>query len=341
MEGTALMTGLRKWALGIAMVLAGATLICLALIPGLFSVAPKFSDLTTKFKPEMTAATVAQLRTDLSALSAAQTQFTTEAVPALATELGMTPTQLQATMQQQFPATSAGMAAVPGITAQFNQVLTVMDSQLGNFAQADSIPTSSISPSTIPWVLVVVGALLIVCGVFIRRWWRAGVALVIGALLIAVPLALSLPGKATAADAMNTQMTPLFTAQTVASAQQSMATMEAMGVEMQTKLIPTLAQMLNTTPAQLEATLAAGFPALGASLTSLSTSLGQFDKLVAAYDGSLADYNAIHTTQFTPIINTILATGGFVLLVGLLGAAELVWRRQAAPAAVPATVPAS
>ncbi len=186
-----------------------------------------------------------------------------------------------------------------------------------------------------------VGALLIACGVFLRWWWRAGVALLIGALMIAVPLALSLPGKATAADAMNTQMTPIFTAQTVASAQQSMATMEAMGVEMQTKLIPTLAQMLNTTPTQLEATLAAGFPALGASLTSLPASLAQFTTLVAAYDGSLADFNAIHGTQFTPIIDTILATGGFLLLVGLLGAADLARRRQTVVETGPATVPAS
>jgi hypothetical protein len=54
----------------------------------------------------------------------------------------------------------------------------------------------------------------------------------------------------------------------------------------------------------------------------------QFSALVTAFSKSLADYDAINGTQFTPIVNTILATGGFLLLVGLLAAADLARRRQ-------------
>ena len=319
---------MKKWALGIAVALAGATLIALAVIPGLFSVAPKFSDLTTNFKPEMTASTVAELRADLSSLTAAQNQFTTQAVPALATELGMTPAQLSATIQAQFPATATGMAAVPALTAKFNQVLTIMDNQLGNFRQADSIPTASISPTVIPWVLLVLGLVLIAGGAFLRRWWRVGLAIVVGALMIVTPLALSLPGKASAADTMNVQMKPVFTAQTVASAKASLATMDAMGVELQAKLIPALSEMLKLQPAQLEAVLAANSPALAGALTTLPASMTQFSALVTAFAESLTDYNDINTTQFAPIIDTILATGGFLVLVGLLSAADLARRRE-------------
>ncbi len=324
---------MRKWALGIALALAGLALIALAVIPGLFSVAPKFSDLTTNFKPEMQVSTLTQLRSDLNGLSAAQTQFTEQAVPALAAQLGVAPADLSAELQQSFPATSAGLQAVPALTSQFGQVITTLTDERANFEQAASIPTASISPATIPWVLLVVGLLLIGCGVLVRRWWRAGAAVVIGALLIAAPLALSLPGKATAADSMNSQMGSLFTAKTVAGAEQSLATMEAMSTQLQSQMLPALGQMLNLQPAQFSALLASDFPALDSALSTLPASMARFKALVTAFDASLTDYNDIKSTQFTPIVWTILATGGFVLLVGLLGVADLTVRRRGGVAA--------
>jgi hypothetical protein len=297
-------------------------------VPGLFSVAPKFSDLTARFKPEMKTSTLAQLQSDFNGLSAAQSQFTNQLVPALATQLSVPPADLSASLQQKFPATFAGLQALPAMGSQFNQTLTTLSKEIPDFNQADSIPTASISPSSIPWALLVVGVLLIACGVLVRRWWRVGVALVIGALLVATPLALSLPGKATAADSLQVQMSPLLTAKTVASADQSLATLQTMSTQLQTELLPALAQMLNLPSAQFNTFLASNFPAVGSALSNLPSSVAQFKALVTAMDQSLADQNAISSTQFTPIVRTILATGGFVLLVGLLGAADLAFRRR-------------
>ena len=325
---------MRKWVLGIAMALAGAALIALAVIPGLFSVAPKFSDLTANFKPVMTAPALSGLRSDLNEISAAQSQFGTQMVPALATALGTTPTELSASLAQQFPAVSGGLQGVPAITGRFDQVLATLSAERGNFEQAASIPTASISPTSIPWVLLVVGVVLIAGAVVTRRWWRVGLALVVGALLVATPLVLSLPGKATAADSMNAQMGPLFTAKTVAGAEQSLATMEAMSTQLQNEMLPALGQMLSLQPAQFDAYLAANFPAVSSGLSALPKSMAQFKALVTAFQSSLADYNDISSTQFTPIVRTILATGGFVLLVGLLGAVDLTRRRQSGAAAL-------
>jgi hypothetical protein len=317
------------------MALAGVALIALAVVPGLFSVAPKFNELTTNFKPEMKTATLAELGADLNSLGAADQAFSTQAVPTLATALGTTPAQLSATLAQQFPATSTGLQAVPTVAAQFKQVLTALTDEQANFNQADSIPTASIPPTVIPWVLVVIGVLLVACGVFTRRWWRVGVAVVIGALMVATPLALSLPGKATAADSMNTQLSPLFTAKTVASAEQSLSTMEAMSTQLTGQMLPALAQMLNMQPARLNTYLATNFPALASGLSALPQSMAQFKALVTAFGNSLTDYNDIKSTQFTPIVWTMVATGGFVLLVGLLEAADLTRRRPSVAAASP------
>jgi hypothetical protein len=317
------------------MALAGVALIALAVVPGLFSVAPKFNDLTTNFKPEMKTATLAELGADLKSLSAADQAFSTQAVPTLATALGTTPAQLSATLAQKFPATLTGMQAVPTVAAQFNQVLTALTDEQANFNDADSIPTASIPPTVIPWVLVVLGVLLVACGVFTRRWWRVGVAVVIGALMVAAPLALSLPGKATGADAMNTQLSPLFTAKTVAGAEQSLTTMEAMSTQLTGQMLPALAQMLNMQPAQLNIYLATNFPALASGLSTMPQSMAQFKALVTAFGNSLTDYNDIKSTQFTPVVWTMIATGSFVLLVGLLGAADLTRRRQSVVAVSP------
>ena len=54
-----------------------------------------------------------------------------------------------------------------------------------------------------------------------------------------------------------------------------------------------------------------------------------------AFGNSLTDYNDIKSTQFTPIVWTMIATGGFVLLVGLIGAADLTRRRQSVVAVSP------
>jgi len=175
----------------------------------------------------------------------------------------------------------------------------------------------------------------VACGVFTRRWWRVGVAVVIGALMVAAPLALSLPGKATGADAMNTQLSPLFTAKTVAGAERSLSTMEAMSTQLTGQMLPALAQMLNMQPAQLNTYLATNFPALASGLSTMPQSMAQFKALVMAFGNSLTDYNDIKSTQFTPIVWTMIATGGFVLLVGLLGAADLTRRRQSVVAVSP------
>ena len=319
---------MRKWALGVAVALAGLSLIALAAIPGLFGVAPRFNDLTSNFKPAMTASNIAELRADLGGLTAAQAQFVNQAVPGLAQQLHMTPAQLSSTLAQQFPATMAGMQAVPATSAQFTQVLNLLDSQIGNFQQADSIPAGSIPPTVIPWVLLVVGLVLLLVAAFLRRWWRAGLAVVIGAVMVIVPFTMSLPGKALAADAMNTALKPVYTAQLVSGAQQSRHTMSAMGTELQTKMLPALGQMLNMPAAQVESFLGTNFPALGSALQNFPTSIRQFDDLVGTFDRSLTDYNDIKSTEFTPIVWTMLAVGGFVLLAGLIEMLDLARRRS-------------
>ena len=63
---------------------------------------------------------------------------------------------------------------------------------------------------------------------------------------------MSLPGKADATDTMNSHLKPVYTAELVAGAKQSLAGMQAMGTELQTKMLPALAGMLHMSAVQVQ-----------------------------------------------------------------------------------------
>jgi len=142
-------------------------------------------------------------------------------------------------------------------------------------------------------------------------------AVALGLLLVAGPLLLSLPSKADAADTMNSHLKPVYTAELVSGAKQSLAGMQAMGTELQTTLLPGLAQMLHMNAAQVQGYLAANFPALTAGLASMPAALGRFNTMVNTFDRSLADYNTAKGTSLLPIAWMLIAAG--VLVAGIGG----------------------
>jgi hypothetical protein len=301
----------------------GVLLILIPLSARLFTVAPAFERLTDDFRPEMKAATLSQLRQDVGGLSAVRTEFTTKAVPQLATALNITPAEFSALMGQQFPAVAAGLQSVPAVTQQFNGVLNVLSAERARFEDADAIPTASMPATTVPWALAGLGVLCIAMAFVVPRRRGAATAVGLGVLMVVVPLVLSLPGKADAADTMNSNLKPVYTAELVAGAKQGLAGMQAMGTELQTKMVPALAQMLHMSSAQVQGYLAQNFPTVTAAMASMPATLGRFQTMVSTFDGSLDNYDEAKGTSLLPIVWMLLAagllvagTGGYVLLQG-------------------------
>jgi hypothetical protein len=301
---------------GALMIVVGAAFVVATFTSHLFTVAPAFERMTGDFRAQMQPAAINQLRADLGQLTAVQQELVTKVVPAVSAVAHVTPAQFAAQMQSQFPAVSAGMAAVPQITTQFNGVLTVLGNEQPRFAKADAIPTSNLPATTVPWLLLAAGILTMGAGALTLRVARKGaiVAALLGAVLIIAPLAMSFPSKASAADTMNKDLKPVYTAQLVTGAQRSMIVMQQMGTEMQTKMLPALATMLKLQPAQLQAFLAENFPVLAAGMAALPASLGHFNALVTAFDHSLANYNTAKGTSLTPLV--WLMIGGGIVIVG-------------------------
>ncbi len=303
------------------LVLVGAGFVAVTLAANLFSVGPAFDRLTDDFRPIMTEQAVQADRQGIAALDAAESEITAEMMPALAQQLGMTSEDFSTMMAEQYPAVTAGLAAVPQITPSFSSLVTTLDEQRPYFASADAIPTSSIPATSVPWSLFAVGLLSVGLGVWV--WFRprgsAVAVTVAGALLIAVPFALNMPHKASDADTMNENLKPMYNQELITQASGALTTLSAMGTEMQQQMMPDLAAQLQMSPEELNAFFAQNFPDTTAALAGLPQSMGQFQDLVTRFDQRLGDYNTMKPVEFVPIVWFMIGGGAALFLLGAAG----------------------
>ena len=298
------------------MMAVGALFITVTFTNHLFSVGPAFDRMSADFRPIMTSQEIATYRGDINNLSAAVSELQTKAMPAIATQLGMTPQAFNAFMGQQFPAVANGLQIVPSATQQFGGVIDVLDNERARFTQADQIPTNWLPAKTIPWTLLFVGIALILAGWATLRGVINGLrfALALAVLLVVLPFGMSLPSKASSADTMNKNLEPVYTQQLITGANASLATLGAMGTEMQAKMLPALAQSLHMSGSQLQGFLATNFPTVAAELAVMPATMTRFGALVSTFSDRLGDYNTLKPVSFVPIVWMIIG-GGLVVTI--------------------------
>jgi hypothetical protein len=298
--------------------LVGAGLVATTLISNLFAVGPAFENLITDFRPTLTQQSIDTARVDIASLSAVQTEFTTKLVPALSQQLKMTPVQFNGYVSQNFPAVAAGMGALPTAVPAFNGLINILDQQRPLFASADAIPTKSLPATTVPWALFGAGLLIFLIGLAMLRSPKAGgaAALVLGLLVVALSIFLSLPSKSADADKLNANLKPVYTQALVDNSKASLATIGAMGAEMQTKMLPALATQLKMSPAQLQAFLAGNFPATANALQTMPASMERFNGLVTVFDKNLGNYNTLKPVGLARIVTIMMLAGGLTALFG-------------------------
>ncbi len=300
--------------------LIGAGLVAITLISNLFAVGPAFENLITDFRPALTQSSIDIARNDIAGLSAVQTEFTAKLAPALSRQLKMTPTQFNGFISQNFPAVALGMSALPSAVPTFNGLINTLDQQRPLFASADAIPTKSLPATTVPWMMFGAGLLVFLIGLSMLRSPKAGAAaaIVVGLLLLVVPIALSLPTKAADADQLNANLKPIYTQTLVTNATGALATIGAMGNQMQTKMLPALATQLKMTPQQLQAFLGSNFPATAQALQTMPASMERFNALVKVFDKNLTNYNTLKPVGLAKLIWTLMIAGGLVTTLGVI-----------------------
>lgn len=301
--------------------IAGVFLVVVTFANNLFGVGPAFENLITDFRPALSQQSIATARQDLTGLQAVGDEFQNKLAPQLAAQMGQTPEQFNAFVQQQFPDVAKGMAALPAIVPQFNGLITTLDQQRPLFASADAIPTSNLPATTVPWGLLALGVLMMVAGVLMWVTRRLGswLAIVLGVVVVLASVLLTLPTKAADADQLNANLQPVYTKTLVDNAKGALTTMSAMGQQMQQDMLPALAQQLNMQPEQLQGFLQQNFPATAAALTSMPQTLARFQALVTTFDANLGNYDVLKPVDFTMVIWMMLGAGIAVLLFGAWG----------------------
>lgn len=307
----------RKIAGGVVIVV-GVVFLVVTMINNLFQVGPAFEELVDDFRPVLTDESLATARADIATLEAAEVEFQTVVAPGMAQALGMTPEQFGGLVQSEYPDVANGMVALPTITATFSGLIDTLDSQQELFASADEIPTKDLPANTVPWIITISGILAIAAGVMLfmpGRLWAILAMVLGGALLIGI-FALSLPQKAADADQLNENLTPVYTQELIDGATVSIATISAMGQQMQTEMLPDLAAQLGMSQDELNAFMGANFPATAAAMQSMPESLPRFEGFVGIFAVNLDNFETIQPVSFTPIIWMMVVGGITIVLMG-------------------------
>ena len=306
---------------GVLVIVVGLVVGAVVFATGLFGVAPAFEELTDGFRPIMQDEALATAEADVAALGAVSAELETAVIPQLAQAFELSPEQFQALLGEQFPAVATGAQALPQIVPQFTLVVGLLQMEQERFESADAIPTDDLPATTMPWIILAIALATIVVGAVMVMKGRLGsiLAIVLGVLVIASSLALSFLPKSADADKMNEGLKPVYTAELVAGAQQSLQIVGAMGEEMQTKMLPAVGQQLGMDEAQVGAFLGENFPATAGAIQELPATLGRFTTMVSAFDGQLDNYGEIKTTALNPIAWIVLLGGIMTVLLGAWG----------------------
>jgi len=303
---------------GALVILAAVVVIASTFYNNLFSVGPAFEAMIDDFRPMIAEESTEAAQADLQMLAAVGTEFETAIVPGLSQQLGMTPEEFTQFTAANYPDVAAGVQALPEIVPTFEGLVGTLDSQRPLFESADAIPTESLPATTVPWSMLATGLGLLVGGLllFFRPGWL-GIAVtgVLSVVVVISVVALSLIPKANDADKLNENLTPIYTPELVAQANGALATVSAMGAQMQTEMLPDLAAQLGLGEAELNGFFAQNFPATAEAMATMPATMARFEGLVSNFESNLDNYETVQPVSFTPIIWTLFGVG----IVGLAG----------------------
>ncbi|MGZ4121188.1 MAG: hypothetical protein ACXVQS_11075 [Actinomycetota bacterium] len=311
----------------VTLIIVGLAMIVATLALQMFSRAPAFENMTTDFSRNVKPATIAALRTDVADLRAGGTELQTTGLAALAQLLGMSQEQFATAAQQQFPALTSAIQAIPQTTQNFDSLLSVMAAQDAHLQSAVAIPTKSISTAVLPWLIVGAGILSIVIGVMMSTRAAGLAAMTLGALILIGIFVCSLPSKSSDADALNKAIKPYFTQQQIDTAGQAVTGLNAMSQELIGKVLPAVAAAQHVDAATLQTQFAAQFPALTRAMVALPDATARFSALSSTFQRNLANFKKVEPFKLA-FATWALVGAGILIMLG--GAVPMVWSGAAA-----------
>jgi hypothetical protein len=287
-----------------------------------FWVGLKAEHVSDLVRPELTDEGLSQHRADFETARQAVHGLSTEVLPAIAQGRGTTPERLRAQIDANYPAVGKLLAQESQIVPFAESSLVNLERQQANFQSADSAPAGwlpayegGVFDAGLAALVLGIGVTLIIGRVLNAR--PAFVALaVIAGLLIVLPLALRIPGKAADAEAVLDSLNP--TPAVVQRTEDSILTAHEAEVEFRTKLSPDLAAALGTDQAGFQAAIARQSPATAVALAELPEVLERYDSRLAIRVGGAGDLRFLKRLP-------VAALGWFGPAFGCVLAAATAW----------------
>jgi hypothetical protein len=311
-------------AVATVVVVCGLGLLVVPFTLSLFDRAPAGERVTDRFRQTMSVDGLHHLATNFGTMGGLVDQFVHATSPQLAHDLHMSPGAYRAYVSREFPAVATGVKGIPPLVAFVTPVAAQLEALHPQFASIDSLPFLGLPLTTVPWILLALGATLIGLGVMI--WRTRGrtpllIAAVLGTAMIAVPLALSYPRKASNATKVAAVGRVALSRPAATGAQTANRLVDGMVTQVDTQMIPAVAQRLGLRPAALRASIATNDPAVAKGLAASPSIKPGAVELVRRQVASVSDAAEMNGLNFTGLPWYIMGPGIALLLSGGLAIA--------------------
>jgi hypothetical protein len=295
----------------VAVALIGAALAIMPFAFNMFPKTPQGASMMAQFKPFMTTQRLDGFQTDLREINAGTQQSDTT----VASYLGGGSVN-RAAFDQQFPAFASFDQQWPAIDSKMTNLMDKVQDNQGNYLAIAALPSFKL----FPWFFVIPGALFLAVALaaLIRpRQWRASrwILVVLGAGLIAAPVAFQMFQRAPKGGQMMTAFKSIETTSNVEQIQGYFGTMADGQGAIRLDIVPALAQR-GLTPRQIQQT----FPAVASLDSHWVHILNDMTPMIGAMSDNVASYQALSSLPPFPLFPWFFVVPG-ALVAGLaLGA---------------------
>lgn len=298
-------------------VVCGLGLLVVPFALSLFDRAPAGERVTNRFRETMSTRGLHELAGNFATMGALVDQFVHQTSPRLARQLHMDAGEYNAYVARQFPAVAAGVKGIPPLVAFVTPVAAQLEALHPQFASVDSLPFLGLPLTTVPWILLALGAALIGLGVAI---WRATgpatlvCAAALGTAMLVLPLAFSYPRKAADARKVAAVVRVALSRQAASGAETANRLIDNMVTQVDTQMVPAVAQRLHVSPGAFATSIATSYPAVTKGLAAWPAIKPGAVELVRRQVASVGDAAEMNGLDFTPLPWYIIGPGIALLL---------------------------
>jgi uncharacterized membrane protein YphA (DoxX/SURF4 family) len=320
------------------------TILCglaMAITPFVFSLSGNANGgerVTDRFRTTLSTDGLAALKSSFGTVAAMGDQLFGQTLPGVRRELHESPAQFQAQLKRDYPAVAAAQTQVPPVIALVQPKVPALLALHKDFQTVDSIPFLGLPISSVPWILLGIGAIVVGLGVLVLLWptlAAAGLVAAAGLALLVVPLAVSANAKVTAAEHLDTAGRFVFSPKIAPAALATTQRIDRMVDEVKARFIPRTAARLHESPAQLRAEIASRYPAVARGLAAWPSIRPGALQRARDQVASQTDFANLDDIHFRALPWMVMGPGVLMLLAG--GAALARRRTVASPAAAPAS----